>query len=130
ADLGAAAGPGSQVNTPPERRTLVEGPLGPTLLRLALPVLASLLLRLGYQWVDALWVRGLGVAATAAVTTSVFVMWSVYSLNDVFAIGVTAYVSQLLGAGERRRAGVAAFKGIRAAATMGCAVGILGIFGA
>src|SRR5262245_1422711 len=31
------------------------------LYRLALPVLASQVLRLGYQWVDALWVRGLGV---------------------------------------------------------------------
>ncbi len=63
--------------------------------------------------------RGLGVEATAAVTTSVFVMWWVYSLNDIFAIGVTAYVSQLLGAGDRRRAGVAAFKGLRASALLG-----------
>src|SRR5438876_7150085 len=80
------------------------------LLRLALPVLASQLLRIAYQWVDALWVRPLGVEATAAVTTSVFVMWTVYSLHDVFGLGVAAYVSQLLGAGERRRAGVAAVK--------------------
>jgi len=36
-------------------------------------------LRLAYQWIDALWVRGLGVDATAAVTTSVFVMWWMYS---------------------------------------------------
>ena len=66
------------------------------------PVLAA------YQWVDAMWVQGLGVPATAAVTSSVFVMWSVYSLNDIFAIGVTAYVSQLIGAGDRERAGVTA----------------------
>jgi hypothetical protein len=53
-------------------------------------VLASQILRLAYQWVDALWVRGLGVYATGAVTTSLFVMWSIYALNDVFAIGITA----------------------------------------
>jgi len=60
----------------------VTQPIGPALFNLALPVLASQLLRLGYQWVDALWVQPLGVEATAAVTTSIFVMWWVYSLND------------------------------------------------
>src|SRR5262249_28101206 len=68
---------------------------------------------------DAVWVRGLGVSATAAVTSSAFVMWTVYALNDVFAIGVTAYVSQLLGAGDRPRAGVAAWKGLRASFLLG-----------
>jgi putative MATE family efflux protein len=80
--------------------------------------------------VDALWVRGLGVDATAAVTTSMFVMWSIYSLNDIFAIGVTAYVSQLLGAGERQRAGVAAFKGLRASALLGLLGTAAGLFAA
>jgi MATE family, multidrug efflux pump len=87
-------------------------------------------LRVSYQWVDALWVRGLGVEATAAVTTSVFVMWWMYSLNDIFAIGVTAYVSQLLGAGERARAGVAAYKGLRASALLGLVGTAAGLFAA
>ncbi len=77
---------------------------------------------------DALWVRGLGVEATAAVTTSIFVMWAIYALNDIFAIGVTAYTSQLLGAGERRRAGVAAYKGLRASALLGLIGTVLGVF--
>lgn len=94
-------------------------PIPGLLWRLALPLLASQLLRLAYQWVDAIWVQGLGVSATAAVTSSVFVLWALYSLNDVFAIGVTAYVSQLIGAGDRERAGVAAYKGLRASLLMG-----------
>jgi putative MATE family efflux protein len=100
------------------------------LLRLAWPVLASQFLRLAYQWVDALWVRGLGVEATAAVTTSMFVLWWVYALNDIFAIGVISYVSQLMGSGERRRAGVAAFHGIRASALLGLLGSVLGLFAA
>lgn len=115
------------------RVSLLEGvttPIPRALLRLALPVLASQFLRLGYQWVDALWVRGLGVHATSAVTTSLFVMWSIYSLNDIFAIGITAYVSQLLGAGERERAGVAAYKGMRASALLGLIGTALGVFAA
>ncbi len=118
---------------PAARGALPDGvtrPIPSALLALALPVLASQVLRLGYQWVDALWVRELGVHATAAVTTSLFVMWSVYSLNDIFAIGITAYVSQLLGSGERRRAGVAAFKGLCASALLGLIGLALGVFAA
>ena len=105
-------------------------PIPGELLRLALPVLASQLLRLAYQWVDAMWVQGLGVSATAAVTSSVFVMWSMWSLNDIFAIGVTAYVSQLIGAGDRDRAGVAAFQGLRASFLIGLVGTALGLFAA
>ena len=107
---------------PAARAPLPEGvtaPIPRALVRLALPVLASQVLRLGYQWVDALWVRGLGVEATAAVTTSLFAIWMMYALNDVIAIGITAYVSQLLGAGDRARAGLAAFLGVRGSALLG-----------
>ena len=115
------------LNAPPRG---VTGPIPRELFHLALPVLGSQLLRVGYQWVDALWVRGLGVEATAAVTTSMFVMWTLYSLADVFGVGVSAYVSQLLGAGDRRRAGLAAWKGVRATAALGLGCGVLGVFGA
>ena len=115
--MSEAARPGQLPRAAPPRG--VTHPIPGELLRLALPMLASLTLRVAYQWIDALWVRALGVEATAAVTTSIFIMWAVYSLNDVFAIGVTAFVSQLLGAGERQRAGVAAWKGVRASALMG-----------
>lgn len=100
------------------------------LVTLALPVLASQLLRLAFQWVDALWVRGLGVEATAAITTSVFVMWCVMSLEDIISLGLSAYVSQLIGAGERRRAGFAVWKGLKASAVLGLACAGAGLFGA
>ena len=105
-------------------------PVPRALVRLALPVLASQALRLAYQWVDALWVRGLGVNATAAVTTSVFVLWAMYSLHDVFGVGLAAYVSQLLGAGDRERAGIAVRKGLLAALATGLAGTLLGLFAA
>ncbi|HKQ58502.1 MAG TPA: MATE family efflux transporter [Candidatus Eisenbacteria bacterium] len=95
-----------------------------------MPAFFSFGLRVANQWVDALWVRGLGVEATAAVTSSIFVVWSILALNDIFAIGVTAYVSQLLGAGERRRAGVAAYKGLRASALLGLIGTVAGLFAA
>lgn len=105
----------------------LDEPVPRALLRLALPILASQVLRLAFQWVDALWVRALGVEATAAVTTSVFVMWSVLALNDIVAVGVTAFVSQLMGAGDRERAGVAARRGIVASAVMGTIVAAIAV---
>lgn len=113
-----------------KRAPALELPVPRALLRLALPILASQGLRLAFQWVDALWVRGLGTNATAAITTSIFVMWSVLSLNDIFGMGISAYVSQLIGAGDRARAGVAAWKGLRASALLGLAGTALGLFGA
>lgn len=112
----------------PAATPAVTGPIGRELLRLAAPLYASYLLRVAYQWVDALWVRGLGVEATAAVTTSVFVLWSAYSLVDVFSLGVAAYVSQLVGAGDRRRAGVAAGQALRAVAALGVVASLAGLF--
>ncbi len=107
--------------TPSGRLPGVAEAIPRALLRLALPVLASQVLRVAYQWVDALWVQGLGVSALAAVTSSVFVMWSAYSLNDMVAVGALAFASQLLGAGERRRAGEVAFRAVRASALLGLA---------
>jgi len=112
------------------RAELLTAPVPRILLRLALPVLASQALRLGYQWVDAVWVKGLGVEATAAVTTSVFVLWCLYALNDLFGSGLSAYVSQLLGAGERARAGVAVRKALTASFAMGAACALAGQLGA
>lgn len=108
--------------------TLLTEPIPRALLRLAVPVFISNLLRISFQWVDALWVRGLGVDATAAITTSIFATWWVLSLNDIVAIGVMAYISQLLGAGERQRAGVAALKAIKASALLGLAGTAAGVF--
>lgn len=110
--------PGSAQGTAPDGVTS-EPPIGRELFKLALPILASQTLRLAFQWIDALWVRGLGVRATAAITTSVFVIWCVYALNDVFGVGLSAYVSQLIGAGDRPRAGLAAWKGLRASFLLG-----------
>ena len=88
---------------PPLSLSALTEPVPRALLRLAVPILASHLLRLAYQWVDAFWVRGLGVEATAAVTNSVFFLWSFQALNDMVRVGTVAFVSQLLGAGQVRR---------------------------
>ena len=114
----------------PSGGALLSQPVARALLRLALPILASQALRLAFQWVDALWARGLGVHATAAITTSVFVLWCVYALNDVFGAGLSAYVSQLVGAGQTDRAGVAVGKALVASAVLGLGAAILGLTGA
>jgi putative MATE family efflux protein len=127
--MAPAASPAASNDSAPALPGLTQ-PIPRVLLRLAVPAFFSFGLRVAYQWVDALWVRPLGVDATAAVTSSMFVVWWIYSLNDIFTIGVTAYVSQLLGAGQRDRAGLAAFKGIRASALLGLIATTAGLFAA
>ena len=108
---------------PPLSLSALTDPVPRALFRLAVPILASHLLRLSYQWVDAFWVRGLGVDATAAVTTSVFFLWTFQALNDMVLVGTVAFVAQLLGAGQIQRAGYASYLGLRASV----GVGVLGI---
>jgi putative MATE family efflux protein len=108
---------------PPLSLSALSDPVPRALLRLAAPILASHLLRLAYQWVDAFWVRGLGVEATAAVTSSVFFLWAFQALNDMVLVGTVAYVSQFLGAGNLAAAGHASYQGLRASAVIG-ALGI------
>jgi putative MATE family efflux protein len=52
----------------------------------------------------------------------------VYAVTDVVAVGAIAYVSQLIGAGERARAGVAAFQALRGALLLGVPAVIAGLF--
>lgn len=109
---------------PPLSLSALTDPVPKALLRLALPILASQFLRLSYQYVDAFWVRGLGVEATAAVTNSVFFLWAFQALNDMVLVGTVAYVSQFLGAGNLTAAGQASYQGLRASAV----IGVLGVF--
>jgi Na+-driven multidrug efflux pump len=52
------------------RRRLLEGPIAPALISLALPIILGNALQSGYQLTDAFWVGRLGAPAVAAVAVS------------------------------------------------------------
>ncbi|RYY98594.1 MAG: MATE family efflux transporter [Chitinophagaceae bacterium] len=85
-----------------ERAALLEGPILPSLLRLAIPIVLANILQVGYQMVDAFWVGRLGGAAVAAVSVSTPVTFLTLALGTGFAIAGSVLIAQYFGAGNHR----------------------------
>lgn len=105
---------------------LTRGPLLGALVRLATPVVVMQLCHTLYHWVDVMWVGRLGAAATAAVTTSFFAVWSMWALADLGGVAVAATVSRHIGAGEPGKAAYGAAQAALLAATLGIVVSLFG----
>ena len=84
-----------------EAAHLVSDSLRGTILRVALPAVASSLLMTLFSSVDAFWVgTRIGAAGLAAVSTSLFWIWMIISLAEMVGVGLTAVAARRHG--ERR----------------------------
>src|SRR4249919_49512 len=84
-----------------EAAHLVTDSLRATVLRVALPAVASSLLMTLFSSVDAFWVgTKIGAAGLAAVSTSLFWIWMIISLAEMIGVGLTAVAARRHG--ERR----------------------------
>jgi putative MATE family efflux protein len=84
-----------------EAAHLVSDSLRATIIRVALPAVASSLLMTIFASVDAFWVgTRLGAAGLAAVSTSVFWIWMVISLAEMVGVGLTAVAARRHGEGR------------------------------
>ena len=101
------------------------GPLFPAVVKLAAPVVLMSTAHTAFHLVNTIWVGRLGATATAALTTSFFVLWTLYALADIAAVGVTATVARHVGAREPARAGYAAAQGAVLAVVLGCALALI-----
>ena len=109
------------------RAVLVEGPLTRTVLRLALPAVASALLTLAFLLVDLFWVgRILGPAALAAVSTAGFAVWMLAALAEMIAVGLTAVVARRHGEGAHEAAAIVAGSTLAVAVGLGVVIGLAG----
>lgn len=80
---------------------LVTDSLRATILRVALPAVASSLLMTLFSSVDAFWVgKKIGSAGLAAVSTSLFWIWMIISLAEMVGIGLTAIAARRYGEGR------------------------------
>jgi putative MATE family efflux protein len=106
---------------------LVTGPLGATIVRLALPAVASMLLMTIFSSVDAYWVgRKIGSAGLAAVTASVFWIWLAISVAEMVSVGLTAVAARRRGEGRPHEAARVAGEALVLALGLGFAIAILG----
>jgi putative MATE family efflux protein len=84
-----------------EAAQLITGSLRGTIVRVALPAVASSLLMTLFSSVDAFWVgTRVGSAGLAAVSTSLFWIWMIISLAEMVGVGLTAVAARRHG--ERR----------------------------
>lgn len=84
---------------------LTSGDITKNILQLAWPAVSSMFLETFFSIANAFWVGKLGAISLAAVISSTFVVWIIYSLAAIISIGVVALVSRSVGAKDLAQAG-------------------------
>jgi putative MATE family efflux protein len=106
---------------------LVAGALRQTILRVALPAVASSLLMTLFSSVDAFWVgTRLGSAGLAAVSTSLFWIWAIISLAEMVGVGLTSVAARRFGEGRLDEAARLSGDGTAFAFALGIGIAIIG----
>ncbi|MCK4857643.1 MAG: MATE family efflux transporter [candidate division Zixibacteria bacterium] len=80
--------------------SITEGPILRQVMRLAWPAVSAMFLHTAMSITDAIWVGRLGADQMAAVISSMFVIWILYSLIGVVDTGTVAVLSRYYGARE------------------------------
>ncbi|MEF9952384.1 MAG: MATE family efflux transporter [Clostridium sp.] len=83
---------------------LTEGNVLKVIVNLALPLAASSLLQFMYNFIDMMWVGGLGSDAVASIGSSSFYINVGYAINAMVVVGAGVVVSQAIGAKDYDRA--------------------------
>jgi putative MATE family efflux protein len=87
---------------------LTTGSITRSIFYLALPVVATMFLETAFSIADMFWVGKLGAVSLAAVISSAFLIWIIYSLVGAVSIGVTALVARFIGAKQPDQAAFSA----------------------
>jgi putative MATE family efflux protein len=106
---------------PPSGAGIVDGPLRPAILRLALPAVGTTLFQVLFNITDTFWVgRTLGPEALAAVSLASYSVWVVVSIGELVGVGLTAVAARRHG--ERDPLGAARATGTALVMALGLGV--------
>ena len=100
---------------------LLDGPIFPSLTRLALPVVGTSLVQMAYNMVDMIWIGRVGSNAVAAVGAAGMYMWLASGIATLSRVGGQIKVAHSLGAKNPEDGAVYA----RSALQMGIISGLL-----
>jgi putative MATE family efflux protein len=103
-----------------------EGPILKSVWRLAWPAVTSMFFETFLSITDAFWVGKLGAPEMAAVTSSMFPIWTIFSMLTIIPIGVVAIISRAVGAGRTSEVGRTARQSLLFAIWIGIAFSIFG----
>jgi len=95
----------SETKTKPD---LTTGSITRSIFYLAGPAVATMFLETAFSIADIFWVGKLGAVSLAAVISSTFLIWIIYSLVGAISIGVTALVARFIGAKQPDQAAYSA----------------------
>ena len=110
-----------------EAAGLVRDSLRQTILRVAIPAVASSLLMTLFSSVDAFWVgTKIGPSGLAAVSTSLFWIWMIISLAEMIGVGLTAVAARRFGEARSREASRIAGDALLFSIVLGLVVAVLG----
>jgi putative MATE family efflux protein len=82
---------------------ITEGPILRQIVRLAWPAVSAMFLRTALVITNAIWVGRLGSIEMAAVISSMFVIWLMFSMVDIVSTGTVAVISRFYGARQLDR---------------------------
>ena len=106
---------------------MLEGPIARTLAKLALPIMASSVIQMGYNLVDMFWVGRLGSGAVAAVGAAGMYMWLGSGLATIPKMGGQVLTGQKLGEDKPEEAAGYAGAALRMAVLFGALYGIFSV---
>lgn len=111
-----------------EAAHLVSDSLRRTIVRVALPAVASSLLMTLFASVDAFWVgTRLGPDGLAAVTTSLFWVWMIVAVGEMFGVGLTAVAARRHGEERHDDAARVAADTLVFSVVLGAVLAVIGI---
>ncbi|AFN03609.1 hypothetical protein PFC_03290 [Pyrococcus furiosus COM1] len=86
------------------REKILNGPIVPTLLVLAYPIIINQLVHVLYNLTDTFWLGKLGRIELSAPGTAWPLVWFLMSIGSGFVVAGFAFVSQYIGAGDYEKA--------------------------
>lgn len=105
---------------------ITSGSIPRTILSLALPVVAGMFMEFALSTTDYFWVGKLGATAQDAVTSSMVVIWTIWSLISIISVGITALVARYVGAKDLDQAAYYIKQGLAMALGMGALFSVVG----
>lgn len=106
---------------------LLEGPILPSLSKLALPIMATSLIQMAYNLTDMIWIGGLGANAVAAVGAAGMFMWFSNGLVTLAKMGGQVKVAHALGARDYNKARLYAQCAIQMAIVFALVFGVISV---
>ncbi len=105
---------------------LLEGPITPVLIKLALPLIVAFGFQTSYNFLDRFFVSQLGDVATAAIGMAFTVQLFIIAVGAGIGVGISSYVARNLGAGRQEVAVQAALHALVMAIVLGVGITLLG----